>query len=255
MTPPSTALPRPNRSGGRLVLSLAGCPQDVRRCQQLRHEVFAAEMGARLPTAGDGLDRDRHDEVSRHIMVTAGAGGPVVATGRVIDQAGADRIGGFYSQGEFTLDAFLARRAGARILELGRTCVHPGYRHGPALAMLWHGVARLVQSEGIDLLIGCASIPLAHGLPYIRALCEHLRLTAADAADADVLPRTPLDLGTDAAATAVIPPPLLRAYLHQGARVSTRPHLDRDFGVADLFVYLSRNHIARRYRRRFLCGP
>ena len=47
-----------------------------------------------------------------------------------------------------------------RILEIGRTCVHPDYRSGAAITVLWSALAEYLLAEDFSYLIGCASIPL-----------------------------------------------------------------------------------------------
>ena len=103
---------------------------DVRQAQQLRHLVFAEEMGARLSVpqgSPPGHDIDMFDPYCEHLLVRApGEGtepGPVIGTYRVLTPASAKRVGGLYSDTEFDLTRLRPLRS--RMVELGRSCVHP----------------------------------------------------------------------------------------------------------------------------------
>jgi putative hemolysin len=68
---------------------------------------------------------------------------------------------------------------------------------------------------------------------------------------APVGPFDPTAPGAAKAARAAVPP-LLRGYLRLGAEIGGRPALDRDFGVADLFVVLDHEAVDPRWRRHLL---
>ena len=82
---------------------------------------------------------------------------------------------GFYGAGEYDLAA--DRRVGAAVVELGRSCVARGHRGGPAMHLLWNGLAGYVLEREIELLFGVASFhgtdpaPLGRGavVPASRA--------------------------------------------------------------------------------------
>jgi putative hemolysin len=44
-------------------------------------------------------------------------------------------------------------------MELGRSCVDAGYRDRATMQLLWRGIAEYLNSHGVDLMFGCASIP------------------------------------------------------------------------------------------------
>src|SRR6201991_3028407 len=97
---------------------------EVRQAQQLRHLVFADEMGARLTVphgSPAGHDIDLFDPFCEHLLVRApgvdGEPGPVIGTYRVLTPANAKRVGGLYSDNEFDLTRLRPLRA--RMVELG----------------------------------------------------------------------------------------------------------------------------------------
>src|SRR5436189_1070748 len=81
--------------------------RDVRQAQQLRHLVFAEEMGARLSVphgSPPGHDIDMFDPFCEHLLVRAtgeaGEPGQVIGTYRVLTPESAKRVGGLYSETE-----------------------------------------------------------------------------------------------------------------------------------------------------------
>jgi putative hemolysin len=242
------AAPEATRAN-RYSVSVAHSPEEIRECQRLRYLVFAQEMGADLHST-DGLDHDRFDPFCYHLLVRDVRTGEAVATTRLLDNEGAARAGGFYSETEFDLGAI--RTLGGRFLEIGRTCIHRDYRRGAALPVLWQGLARFTMVDDIDYLFGCASIPIEGGMSYVYGVADFLRAHHFAPEQLRVEPRVPLGPRKGEASVEAIVPTLLKAYLRQGAVICGEPCLDEDFGVADVFVLVKREHIARRYARHFL---
>lgn len=245
-----SAILRPVRPG-RLYVELAATPEDVVESQRLRYRVFASEMGAVLQGRSEGLDEDRFDPHCRHLLVREPATGRVVASTRLLDDEGARLAGGFYSESEF--DLALIRRLRGSKLEIGRTCVDPGYRKGAAIAVLWSGLASYIRMKQIDFLFGCASIEMDDGGIRAAALMSRLRTHAFSPEDRRVLPRRPLpdSSAVDKDVIAVFPP-LLKAYVNLGAKACGEACLDEDFGVADVFMLLDVNELDATYSRHFM---
>lgn len=235
----------------RFSVFLADSPLQRRECYKLRYDVFANEMGAEVRGAEPGIDKDRFDDVCRHLAVYDNHTNELVATTRLLDSAGRDATGLFYSETEFDLSNIMSD--GCRFMEVGRTCIHPDYRRGAALPMLWQGIARLVVDLNIDYLIGCASIPLSAGDKYIAALMRHIRNKHYAPESLRVRPLIPLRLEQDGnLPDEVIAPTLLKAYLRQGALICGEPYWDAAFGVADVFVLLDCDQISSRYVKHFI---
>lgn len=249
MATPASMLPKP-RNTGTYSVDLAHRPEEVAACQRLRYRVFAEELGASIDDAGDGLDRDRFDPHCKHLLVRETQTGHIVATTRLLTQDDAEAAGMFYSEGEFELAPIHA--LGGRLMEVGRTCVDADFRRGSVLAVLWQGLAQMMVLHRTDYLIGCASIPLSYGDSYLRSALDHLYRNHAAPMHLRVRPRLPLRLPQAPAAEHVILPPLLKGYLRQGALICSEPYLDLSFNVADVFVLLERDRLARRYLRHFV---
>ncbi len=230
---------------------------EVREAQRLRYQVFAEEMGARLEVpAGTpaGHDADRFDAYCEHLLVRARTTGdepaPVIGTYRVLTPEAAARAGGFYSETEFDLAPLASLRS--RMVELGRSCVHPDWRSGSAILTLWGALAEFMHRNQLDTMIGCASISMRDGGHSAASLWERLCQTHMAPEELRVQARLPLpvhELRTDLDAE---PPALIKGYLRCGARVLGAPAWDPDFNTADLPMMMRIADLPARYRRHFL---
>ncbi|MFF9094817.1 GNAT family N-acetyltransferase [Streptomyces sp. NPDC014802] len=252
MTGVST-LDRPPRPAAptRYTVALARDEDDVRAAQRLRHDVFAGEMGALLTTPQPGYDIDAFDAYCDHLLVREETTGQVVGTYRLLPPERAAVAGRLYSEGEFDLSALDGIRPG--LVEVGRSCVHPGHRDGTVIGLIWAGIARYMVDRGHEWLAGCCSLPLADGGTLAAATWDRVRERHLAPEEFRVRPLLPWAPGTAAApASRAELPALLRGYLRLGAWVCGEPVHDPDFGVADLYVLLSMRRVDPRYLRHFL---
>lgn len=241
-------------------VTLAATDEMLRAAQRLRYRVFVAELGGDGPLVDHdaGLERDRFDPYFDHLILLDDAlGGDeadrVIGAYRVLRDDQAARIGQFYSEDEY--DIGVLRASGRRLMELGRSCLDPGYRGGAAMYHLWQGLARYVDRHGIEVLFGVASFhgtdpavlaqPLSllhhrHRAPEalrVRARPEsyqRMDLIAADALDRRrAMPQVPA---------------LIKAYLRLGGFVGEGAFVDRQFNTTDVCLVMDteRLHAARR---------
>ncbi|HAP52069.1 MAG: GNAT family N-acetyltransferase, partial [Marinobacter sp.] len=161
-------------------------------------------------------------------------------------------VGGFYSAGEFDLSAL--ERLPGTIAELGRTCVHPDYRNGATISLLWSAVAEYLVERGVDYMIGCASIGMSDGGLKAWRIARHLQTEylADPAFLVKPLRAMPHLTHTRDSDRPVDVPALIRAYMRLGARVCGEPCWDPDFRCADLLVVLEVSKLAGRYSRHFM---
>lgn len=235
----------------RFVAGFAESRQEIRAAQRLRAEVFGAEYGVnfRHPL---GLDCDPFDAYCLHLNVYDTRASRLVATTRLLSGEQAARTGGFYSANEFDLSALLPQLRG-RVLEIGRTCVHPDYRSGAAITVLWSALAEYLMEEDFAHLIGCASIALADDAGRYQAIVGSLDEDRFLPLEWRVRPRhrLPSMPGLCGDVSAVLPP-LLKAYLRMNARIGGDACWDAEFNCADLFILLDVSTLAGRYAQRFL---
>lgn len=240
----------PARAGRNLHVGLARCETEILEAQKLRYRVFAEEMGARLNTRTPGIDRDIYDPYCEHLVVRDEDAGRIVGTYRVLSPAAARKVGGYYSENEFDLTRLTHLRS--RIVEIGRSCIDADYRSGAVITLLWAGLARYMQDNGYDYLIGCASISMADGGHTAASLYNRLKESHLAPLEYRVFPRCPLPLTHLRGDLEAEIPPLIKGYLRAGAWICGEPAWDPDFNTADLPVLLPMSQVDNKYARHFL---
>lgn len=243
-----------------LSLRLARDARDLQAAQRLRYEVFIEELGGDGPLVDheNRLEIDEFDPWFDHLLLVDESRDPaslsdVVGVYRLLTCEKARGIGRFYSESEYDLSALKA--SGRRLLELGRSCVHPDHRGGTAMLHLWNALAEYVLERDIEVMFGVASFhgtdaqvlrqPLAwlhhnHLAPEdirVRALPPHRQ-------DMDLLPEADLDRRSALAAT----PALIKAYLRLGGFVGDGAFIDHAFNTIDVCLLLDTARMSERHR-------
>ena len=254
MTEPRFDAIRKVASDSRFVAELATSEADVQAAQRLRYDVFVAELGASggMVDHTARLERDRFDAFADHLLLrdlSLPDGAQVVGTYRLMTRAMADRAGQFYCADEYDLDVL--QQSDLRVLELGRSCLHPDYRGGPGMLHLWSALAAYVEAEKIDVMFGVASF---HGTD-VEKLAQPLSLLAQKhLAPADLRVRAkgptavPLDRmeadKCDRLAAVRLMPALIKAYLRLGATVGEGAFVDHAFNTTDICLILEKSAIS-----------
>lgn len=232
--------------------------------QRLRTDCFSASFGV---TFAHGLDVDAYDDACLHLLISHQQ--QVIATARVLDSQRAAQIGGFYSESEFYLPSWLQHYP-YNILEVGRTCIHPDYRNGQVLRLLWQAIAEVAKALKVNAFMGCCSIPLGAGdvNEWLKRQ-DQLRKLA-------IRPKYPvppsllsaeLSLGcapskrsshsnnslqtnqpNPALQAGMTASPLLHSYIKMGASVSEQACFDVDFHCADILLWLPFEQVTPRYQ-------
>jgi L-ornithine Nalpha-acyltransferase len=232
----------------RFDVSIARTQADLQAAQRLRYNVFVRELGGDGPMVDHraGLERDAFDAFATHLILRDLArvkSDQVVGVYRLLTTEAAAAAGQFYCESEY--DLALLKGSGMKLLELGRSCLHPAYRGGMAMLHLWQALADYVQANGIDILFGVASFhgtdpdrlaaPLS--LLFHRHLApEPLRVHAIGAGAVDVVP-LPLDR-IDRVAAMRDTPALIKAYLRIGGVVGQGVFVDHAFNTTDVCLIL-----------------
>ena len=234
----------------KLGFSLARTAAEVQEAQRIRFKVFAEEMGAKLPSAALGMDIDRFDSFCDHLLVRDNENDKVVGTYRMLPPEQAVNAGGYYSETEFDMTRLVHLRN--RMVEVGRSCVHPDYRDGATITQLWSGLADYIGKNGHEYLIGCASIGMSDGGHYAASVFNKVFKLHASPEELRVAPHRRLPIENLEQNLDVIIPPLIKGYLRLGAYVAGEPAWDPEFNSADLFILLPVSRISARATRHFL---
>ncbi len=244
---------------------IARTEKELRAAQHLRYEVFVAELGGDGPLVDHDaqLEKDHFDPHADHILLldeTRLADDQVIGTYRVMTAPMAAAAGRFYCAEEYDLSPFF--QSGKRLLELGRSCLHPDYRGGPAMLQLWAGLADYVRTHQIDVLFGVASF---HGtdvaaLAAPLSLLHHHHLARPELRVRAIGP-TALSMnmidedGLDRVAAVRQMPALIKAYLRLGATVGDGAFVDHAFNTVDICIILESDAINALQRKMLTAGP
>lgn len=229
-------------------VSLARSEEEIRAAQRLRYDVFVSELG------GDGcgvdhvqrLETDAFDSHAEHLLLrdlgqSDGTSLGVVGVYRLMTKEHAGAAGGFYSASEFELAPLLD--SGKRLLELGRSCLHPEHRGGPALMALWKGLSDYVTQQDIDILFGTASFPgtdltaLQHPVSHLHEAYlapKALRVTSRMPGETPLLPADRIDRKAAMRDT----PALIKSYLKLGGTIGQGVYVDHAFNTTDVCLIL-----------------
>ena len=233
---------------------------DLLAAQRLRYQVFVEELGGDGPLVDhqNRFERDEFDPVVDHLVLIDNRRSVadldhVVGVYRLLTGNKAADFGRFYCDGEYDLTPL--RTCGRRVLELGRSCVHPDYRGGSGMFLLWNALADYVLERDIEILFGVASFhgtdaqALAQPLSWLHhhhLAPEELRPRALPAGfqAMDLIPADQLDRR----AAMIGLPALIKAYLRLGGVVGEGAFLDHDFNTTDVFLLMDTAAMSARHR-------
>lgn len=245
---------------GYLTVRLAQDARDLTAAQRLRYRVFVQELQADGPLVDHAaqLERDEFDPLFDHLLLVDRRLDPdgldhVVGAYRLLPSDRVGTTGRFYSESEFDLAPL--RATGRRLLELGRSCVHPDHRGGAAMLLLWNALADYVLERRIEILFGAASFPGTDPTRLVQALSylyhahlapEALRVQAKPGQRhrMDLLPAGQVDRRVALAAT----PALIKAYLRLGGYVGDGAWVDRAFNTTDVCLVMDTALMSARHR-------
>ncbi|UWQ89486.1 GNAT family N-acetyltransferase [Rhodobacteraceae bacterium M382] len=248
-------------SSSSFSVRIARTDAELKAAQRLRYDVFVRELGGggEMVDHDAGLEMDRFDPFFDHLLAEDISTGQVVGVYRLLRDDQAAKAGQFYSEDEYDLTPL--KTSGRKLLELGRSCLHPDYRGGMAMFHLWSGLSDYVEQHHIEILFGVASFhgtdlkqlanPLSmlhhnHLAPpelRVRAQPEHFQ-------PMDLV--SPDDLDRRSAMLQV--PSLIKAYLRLGGFIGEGAFVDRSFNTTDVCLILDTKRLNDRQRRIYAGG-
>ncbi|ENW93087.1 MULTISPECIES: GNAT family N-acetyltransferase [Acinetobacter] len=214
--------------------------KELQEVQRFRATQFSHQFGMRFE---DGLDQDLYDFGCEHAVLREKWTGEIVAYTRLKLFQGYE-IGQSYSAQEFEIVPHLSHLPS--VLEIGRTCVHPKFRSGKALSMLWLNLTpKVLWSMRAKYLMGCVSIHLDDNLA--RAYYTHRQIQQlGDHQTIDIRSKRSFEperpdysFPQDERM-----PKLFQTYLGMQSKLSKQAFFDEDFKCLDYFVFLEVNKIA-----------
>lgn len=245
---------------------LARSKEERRQLRQLRYEVFVEEEGASATPEQQALreEWDDFDKFADYLVVLHA--GRVVGTYRIITRAGAEKMGGFYTELEFNISKIKRNRG--NIAEMSRACVAREYRESAlVMRMLWAGLGEYIVKNKIAVLFGVASWAgknpgaSAHAISYLyynhlAPLSMRPTVLSENFADGvnpklaqmNILPAAFVD--KDIAFREMTP--LIKGYLRLGAYFGRGVFVDAPFNSYDVFVLLKTKDIEPAYQKHFL---
>lgn len=240
---------------------LATSPEDLAAAQHLRYRVFVQELGSKGEMIDHvaELERDQFDPYFDHLLLLdrARRGGlrdQVVGVYRLLTDDRARDMGQFYSADEYDLGVLTS--SGRRLLELGRSCLHPDYRGGEAMFQMWNALSTYIGERDIEVLFGVASFhgtdtaAMAASLALLHArhlAPPELRVRAQTAHFHPMDQIAEADLDRVAAMRAV--PALIKGYLKLGAFVGEGAYVDHVFNTVDICLILDMTRLNEKQTR------
>lgn len=219
--------------------------------QKLRYENFFSQQKLKSKIR---VDSDPFDEVCEHLVVidTSKSKNYVVGTYRLFIKLQDDLSNKYYTETEFDISNL--KKANYKILEAGRSCVHPDYRDGSIIRLLWKGIASYISEQNVDFIIGCASFntknveEISHHLSYL----QNFHLAPLEYRSYPLLSKATSWKHIKSSNINKFKvfkelPPLIKAYIRAGAWIGKGAVLDESFGSIDVCILLKVQNIRKKY--------
>jgi putative hemolysin len=222
-------------------------PEEYDEIFSLRYDVFLA--GHQSPNS-TMKDEDVYDSLADHLIVKHES--RIVATYRVLPM---DRVlaAGLspYAATEFEISPLLGKVEPYRTIELGRSCVHPAYRHGAIPKMLWSALAKYMSQHDRTEAVGCVSV-FNSSHAEAAALKDFFKMQGSWSQEIECPALRPCSSVPDVFENMHLKslvPPLLKSYLLLGAKLLGGPAYDPEFQCHDFLMHFSTATMSERCRR------
>jgi putative hemolysin len=230
---------------------------DLNLALHLRHDVFIDEILHKKKKSG--IDIDRFDRKCDHLMIIDKRNNQLIGTYRMQSSLHTKK---WYTATEFHMRHI--RKLPGNKLELGRACVHPDYRNGITITLLWEGIHAYMQASDTKYMFGCSSIKTMDR-DEIKRIYYYLQQQNHLTNEHKVRPRGKFkvhglrrhlkrfpyqhgELETRDIRDKI--PTLLQSYLKVGAKVCGRPAIDKSFRCIDFLTLLDVSDMREKYARK-----
>ncbi|MDD3103128.1 MAG: GNAT family N-acetyltransferase [Candidatus Cloacimonetes bacterium] len=236
------------------IVKTADSREELYTALKLRHDIFLDELLKKRRRSG--LDKDRFDKLCDHLIIIDKRTNKMIGTYRLQSSLFTKK---WYTAKEFHMK-HIKKLPGTK-LELGRACVHPDFRNGVTIALLWEGITAYIEASDTNYLFGCSSIKTMNK-EEIREIYHYLSSQGHMLDLHKLRPRTKFrvpgfkrqlrrnpshKLSLELNHRELIPS-LLFSYLKAGAKVCGAPALDKSFKCIDFLTLLSADEIKHRSR-------
>lgn len=222
--------------------------KELKEVLKLRYKVFKSEDINDI-----AYDFDRYDLLGDHILLIDKTENKIIGTYRLLSSQFTNE---FYSENEFELTELLEQDK--NFLELGRACIHPDHRNGITINLIWKGLGRYINLSQADYVFGCSSL-FNPDIKLVTQTKSYLQ-NYHSLKEVDVYPQpdywyhlkqSSLSDEQEKQVENTLPP-LLRSYIHAGAKVCATPAFDVEFNCFDFFTILKIADMTPKFKKRFL---
>lgn len=242
------------------TIKIAESNFEIKKAQSLRYKIFFKEKKIKKKSFKFLLQRDYdfYDKISDHLIIIDNnreIRDNVIGTYRLLRGNCAKLYRGFYTEQEFDISNLKKNFSSKDILELGRSCVHPQYRSGIILKLLWQGISNYIKMYKIKILMGCASFHGTNPSKFedeFSLLYESYRLP--EDYNVKSLQSNEISFNKNINHSTILNklPPLIKGYLRAGGMVSENFYIDTEFETIDYCVIMLTEKIVSRYQNKFL---
>lgn len=227
-------------NNNRFYVGFATTDEELNELFKLRYEDIVLEYSAEN-IRENKLDIQEIDKYAQHIIVKdMEHNGQIVGYYRMLtSDALTDQVK-FICEQEYNIDRL--KSLGYKICEFSRAVVKKEYRGGIVVLLLWRFIVDCMRKNNVRFLIGDASFFGTDRDRYLREISylvnnysipDEYQITSRDKLPTMRL----LNAGEyDESEAARLIPPLIKAYIALGGKVSRQTFTDTDFCSVDLFV-------------------
>ncbi|MBO4668028.1 MAG: GNAT family N-acetyltransferase [Bacilli bacterium] len=225
---------------------------ELKQVQAFRYQYLLRDYNPGLPL--EGFDDDGYDEFSDSLLVIDTEKNIIVGTYRL---ATPQTIKDAKYLTEFEYDITPLKQSGQGFVELGRAAVHPDYRNGFVIQLLFLGLYNYAVENGCQYMIGLCSFHgidptlYPHAMMYLKKeyLSPDFKIHAINKPFSfDMIKEDELDYTLAKEQM----PGLLRMYLNLGAKVGCDGFIDEEFKSCDVLILTNVSQINMRYLERIM---
>lgn len=225
--------------------------KELIEAQKLRYEMLILDYSEKKD-GGCEIDEDEYDEFCDHLIAIDTKVNKIIGTYRLIRGEHLSKLKTFLTEKEFNIDKI--KEKGFPILELGRAVVHPDYRNGIVIKLLWMGIFSYCKQFSVRFLVGTACYHgndvdvYQHSFSYLyyNHLSDNDLMAYASKEsrhDLNILKEEEVNDKIAKKQT----PALIRNYLKLGCSVGEGVFIDKEFNSIDILILLDLINLNEKY--------